>query len=52
MVENDILKLMRIENNMYTPTENFSGKGECLSAECFDKLLDIISAKLGEYNGG
>lgn len=52
MVENDILKLMRIENNMYTPAENFSGKGECLSIQCLDKLMDIISTKLGEYNGG
>ncbi len=52
MVENDILKLMRIENNMYVPAENFSGKGECLSTECLDKLIDIISTKLGEYNGG
>lgn len=52
MVENDILKLMRIENNIYKPAENFSGKGECLSIECLDKLLSIISIKLGEYNGG
>lgn len=51
MVENDILKLMRVENNMYLPSQNFSGKGECLSVQCLDRLLDIIPTKLGEYNG-
>jgi hypothetical protein len=49
MVENDILKTMRRENNTYTPTENFSGKGECLFLKCLDDIVNLVPVKLSEY---
>lgn len=50
MAENDILKLMRLENNIYTPNENFSGKGECLFLECLDSIVNLVPIKVGEYS--
>lgn len=50
MVENDILKIMRRDNNIYTPTENFSGKGECLFLECLDNIVNLVPVKLSEYS--
>lgn len=49
MVENDILKELRIKSAMYLPSLNFSGKSECVKPLFLDFLLEKIPITAEKY---